>query len=43
MKFLVGVNLYTKPTDDQQNALVFEWASPEEWRAKYLKAKAQRD
>jgi hypothetical protein len=43
LRYEVGAAVHTVPASDQGNDLVFEWASPEEQKEKYLKARAKRE
>jgi hypothetical protein len=43
LRYEVGAAVHTEPAPDQGNDLVFEWASPEEQKEKYLRAKAKRE
>jgi hypothetical protein len=40
--FLAGIRHHTEPVPDQQNDIVFEWASPEEQGKRRDEARAKR-
>jgi hypothetical protein len=43
MRYEIGAAVHTEPAPDQDNDLVFEWASPGEQLEKQLKARAKRE
>jgi hypothetical protein len=43
LRYEIGAAIHTEPAPDQDNDLVFEWASPEEQLEKQLKARAKRE